>query len=70
MWGTLFKRQQGRTTTPKEHTVDFNKARRITHKATVLLGDAQAVKRGRYTERVTNRVIGRLVSRLLRSVWR
>lgn len=50
--------------------MSINKARRATHKATVLLGDIQAVKRGRIAERVTNRVIGRLVGRLLRSVWR
>lgn len=50
--------------------MNFNKARRLTHKATVLLGDAQAVKRGRVGPRITNRVMGRLVSRLMRGLWR
>lgn len=36
------------------------------NRATVLLGDAQAIKTGR----IANRIIGRAVSRLLRSVWR
>lgn len=50
--------------------MNFNRARRATHRATVLLGDAQAVKTGRIGQRVANRLIGRAVARLLRSVWR
>lgn len=50
--------------------MDINKARRATHRATVLLGDAQAIKRGRIGERVANRIIGRMVARLLRGIWR
>lgn len=50
--------------------MSINRARRATHRATVLLGDAQAIKRGRYAERIFNRVIGRLVARAMRSVWK
>lgn len=50
--------------------MDFNKARRATHRATVLLGDAQAIKRGRIGQRITNRLMGRLVARLMRGLWR
>ena len=50
--------------------MNLNQARRITQKATVLLGDAQAIKTGRIVPRIQNRIIGRLVSRLMRSVWR
>ena len=50
--------------------MNINQARRATHRATVLLGDAQAIKRGRIGPRIANRLIGRLVAKLLRSVWR
>jgi len=50
--------------------VSINKARRATHRATVLLGDAQAIKTGRIGQRVANRVMGKLVARLMRSLWR
>ncbi len=54
----------------KGNTVSINKARRATHRATVLLGDIQAVKRGRIGERIANRLMGRLVARLMRGLWR
>jgi hypothetical protein len=50
--------------------MSINQARRATHRVTVLLGDAQAVKRGRFIERLTNRVMGRLTARLTRNLWR
>lgn len=50
--------------------MSINKARRATHRATVLLGDAQAIKTGRIVPRIANRVMGRLVARLMRKVWR
>jgi hypothetical protein len=36
----------------------------------VIVRDVNAVKRGRYAERVANRVIGRAVSKALCCVWR
>jgi hypothetical protein len=50
--------------------MDFNKARRTTHKATVLLGDAQAIKTGRIGPRIANRLMGKLVARVMRNLWR
>jgi hypothetical protein len=35
-----------------------------------LLGDAQAVKRGRVGQRVANRMIGRAVGKATRRLWR
>jgi len=34
------------------------------------LGDLQAVRRGRISQRITNRVIGRAVNRGMRGLWR
>lgn len=48
---------------------NFNKWRKATQRATVLLGDAQAVKRGRVVPRVANRVIGKAVGRAMRRLW-
>jgi hypothetical protein len=48
----------------------LNQLRRWLHRAEVLTGDVQAVRRGRYAQRATNRIIGRAVSKLLRGVWR
>lgn len=45
-------------------------ARKVNHRAGVLLGDVRAVQTGRVPQRVANRIIGRLVSRLMRGVWR
>lgn len=50
--------------------MNINKARRATHRATVLLGDVQAIKTGRIGQRVANRLMGRLVSAIMRGLWR
>jgi hypothetical protein len=50
--------------------VNLNRARRATAKATIILGDLNAIQRGRYKERIANRVIGRLSNRLMRKFWR
>jgi hypothetical protein len=47
----------------------WNTARRFTHRLTVLLGDAQALSRGRVAPRLLNRAAGRGVSGLLRGKW-
>lgn len=45
-------------------------ARQVNRTAGLVLGDAQAVRRGRVGQRVVNRVVGRGLSRLMRGVWR
>lgn len=50
--------------------MSINRARRATRRATVILGDVQAVKRGRIVERLVNRIVGRAVARAMRRVWR
>jgi hypothetical protein len=50
--------------------MSVNRARRATHRTTVLLGDVQAARRGRVVERVANRLAGRLAAMILRGVWR
>lgn len=48
----------------------LNRARRATHQATVLLGDAQAVASGRVPQRAVNRVAGKALARALLRAWR
>lgn len=48
----------------------INQARRFLAKTNILLGDVQAVKRGRYAQRVHNRILGRLANRVMRRLWR
>ena len=50
--------------------MNLNTLRTLTHNATVLLGDAQAIKTGRIVPRIQNRIIGKVVGRALRSLWR
>lgn len=50
--------------------MSINRARKATRRATVILGDVQAVKRGRILERLVNRLLGRGVSRAMRRAWR
>lgn len=50
--------------------MNFNKARRITAKSTIILGDLNAIQKGRFKERIANRIIGRLVNKGLRGLWR
>lgn len=50
--------------------MSINRARRGTRRATVLLGDVQAIKRGRFWQRIVNRLLGRAVARAMRGVWR
>ena len=44
--------------------------RSLLYKLARLLGDVQAVRRGRIGQRVQNRVTGRIVGKLLRRLWR
>jgi hypothetical protein len=48
----------------------LNQLRGLLHRAEVLTGDVQAVRRGRYAQRASNRILGRAVSRLMRGIWR
>ena len=48
----------------------LNQARRALFLANRILGDINAVKRGRIGQRVTNRVLGRVASGLMRELWR
>lgn len=45
-------------------------ARQVNRTAGIVLGDAQAVRRGRIGQRILNRLIGRMVGRGMRRVWR
>lgn len=47
-----------------------NQARHALIKTEIMLGDVQAVRRGRIAERLTNRALGRLVNKLMRGLWR
>lgn len=46
------------------------RARRTLYKSVRLLGDVQAVRRGRIPQRAVNRALGRGVAKVLRGVWR
>lgn len=48
----------------------INQARHALAKTNIILGDVQAVKRGRIAERLTNRMLGRLMNKLVRGLWR
>lgn len=48
----------------------IGKARRTAYRTARVLGDVQAVRRGRVGQRVVNRAIGRTVARSLWSIWR
>jgi len=50
--------------------VTASQLRRKLYQAARLLGDAQAVKRGRIGPRIANRTMGRLVGRAMRGLWR
>lgn len=44
--------------------------RRLLYSLARLLGDVQAVRRGRIGHRLVNRMVGRAVGRGMRGVWR
>ena len=48
----------------------LSKIRRACYRTARVLGDAQAVTRGRIGQRLMNRWIGRTAARVLRKVWR
>ena len=50
--------------------VTLNSIRSILYRAARILGDVQAVRRGRMRQRIQNRLVGRIVSRLLRRFLR
>lgn len=47
----------------------LNRARSATQRATVILGDLQALNTGKVAQRVGNRVLGRAVGKAMRGVW-
>lgn len=47
-----------------------SKARSWLYCVARLLGDVQAVRRGRVEKRIYNRVVGRAVGRVTRRLWR
>lgn len=48
----------------------FNRARRLTSRATIVLGDANAIYQGKAGQRIANRIIGRLIGSAARHAWR
>lgn len=54
----------------QEMKFTIGKIRRALYTGARVLGDVQAVSKGRTVKRAENRIIGRLVSRLLRRLWR
>jgi len=50
--------------------MNINDTRRLLHLTERALGDYNALRRGRLTERVTNRIMGRIVSRAMSHLWR
>jgi hypothetical protein len=48
----------------------ISKLRHHLYKAARILGDVNAVKRGRIVKRTENRAIGRLAGKVLRRLWR
>jgi len=44
--------------------------RRLLYKINRLLGDVNAVKRGRVRQRAEHKIIGRLAAEVLRNLWR
>jgi hypothetical protein len=47
----------------------INSLRRALIKSSVVLGDINAVMRGKIVQRIGNRMIGRAVRKLTRGVW-
>ena len=48
----------------------FTQVAKAAHQVEVLSRDAQAIKRGRVSQRVTNRGMGRAVSKSMKGLWR
>ena len=46
------------------------RTRRTLYRSARVLGDVQAVRRGRVSQRLVNRGLGRLVGRLLSRLWK
>lgn len=47
----------------------INQMRRVLSKTSTLLGDVNALMRGRIVQRIANRAIGRAASRATRRLW-
>ena len=48
----------------------LSKLRNLLYKTARVLGDVQAVRRGRIVKRIHNRIVGRLSSKILRRIWK
>jgi hypothetical protein len=50
--------------------MSINKIRRKLHKTNVILGDINAVKRGKIIQRIGRRIFGKLTGRLMRKIFK
>ena len=48
----------------------LSKLRGLFYKTARVLGDVQAVRRGRIVKRIHNRIVGRLSSKILNRIWK